>query len=156
MIRIGLLAKKVGMSRFYDESGRNHSATILETDNCRVIDIKDKTKVGYSAVRLSFGSSPKKTNKPAKGFLKKKNIFFEFEKGSINEEFFRNEIIKNLNVKLDNNEFNRIWNLVILNINTDVLESIFKLRNRFSLMVLSNTNSIHKNYFEYTLSLKFF
>ena len=80
--------------------------------------------------------------------LKKKNIFFEFEKGSIKEEFFRNEIIKNLNVKLDNNEFNRIWNLVILNINTDVLESIFKLRNRFSLMVLSNTNSIHKNYFE--------
>ena len=80
--------------------------------------------------------------------LKKKNIFFEFEKGSIKEEFFRNEIIKNLNVKLDNDEFNRIWNLVILNINTDLLESIFKLRNRFSLMVLSNTNSIHKNYFE--------
>ena len=53
-----------------------------------------------------------------------------------------------MNVKLDNDEFNRIWNLVILNINTDVLESIFKLRNRFSLMVLSNTNSIHKNYFE--------
>ena len=73
-MRIGLLAKKVGMSRFYDESGRNHCATILEIDNCRVIDIKDKTKVGYSAVRLSFGSSPKKTNKPAKGFLKKKNI----------------------------------------------------------------------------------
>ena len=80
-MRIGLLAKKVGMSRFYDESGSNHCATILEIDNCRVIDIKDKTKVGYSAVRLSFGSSPKKTNKPAKGFLKKKNIqSFEFSK----------------------------------------------------------------------------
>ena len=80
-MRIGLLAKKVGMSRFYDESGRNHSATILEIDDCRVIDIKDKTKVGYSAVRLSFGSSPKKKNKPAKGFLKKKNIqAFEYSK----------------------------------------------------------------------------
>ena len=32
-------------------------------------------------------------------------------------------------VLVDNDEFNRIWNLVILNINTDVLESIFKLRN---------------------------
>ena len=36
-MRIGLLAKKVGMSRFYDSAGLNHPVTILEVDNCQII-----------------------------------------------------------------------------------------------------------------------
>ena len=38
-MRIGLLAKKVGMSRFYDSAGLNHPVTILEVDNCQIIGI---------------------------------------------------------------------------------------------------------------------
>ena len=73
-MRIGLLAKKIGMSRFYDQSGKNHCATILEVDNCRIVDIKEKANAGYSAIRLSFGSPSNKINKSMKGFLKKKNL----------------------------------------------------------------------------------
>ena len=73
-MRLGLLAKKVGMSRFYDSSGINHPVTILKVDEANVVDIKTNEKNGYSAVRLSLGKSKRKNNKSVKGFLKKQNI----------------------------------------------------------------------------------
>ena len=72
-MRVGLIAKKIGMSRFYDSAGLNHPVTILEVDNCKVIETKTYEKHGYKSVRLSLGSA-KKLNKPLKGFSKKKNI----------------------------------------------------------------------------------
>jgi len=73
-MRLGLLAKKVGMSRFFDSSGVNHSVTILKVDESNIVDIKTNDKNGYSAVRLSLGKSKRKNNKSVKGFLKKQNI----------------------------------------------------------------------------------
>ena len=73
-MRLGLLAKKVGMSRFYDSLGINHPVTILKVDESNVVDIKTNEKNGYSAVRLSLGKSKRNNNKPVKGFLKKQNI----------------------------------------------------------------------------------
>ena len=73
-MRLGLLAKKIGMSRFYDSLGINHPVTILKVDEANVVDIKTNEKNGYSAVRLSLGKSKRKNNKPVKGFLKKQNI----------------------------------------------------------------------------------
>ena len=73
-MRLGLLAKKVGMSRFYDSSGVNHPVTILKVDESNIVDIKTDEKNGYSAVRLSLGKSKRKNNKSVKGFLKKQNI----------------------------------------------------------------------------------
>ncbi len=72
-MRIGLIAKKVGMSRFYDSHGVNHSATILHVDKCKILDIRNIEKNGYQALRLSFGESEKLLNKPNKGFIKKQN-----------------------------------------------------------------------------------
>ena len=71
-MRLGLLAKKIGMSRYYDSVGINHAVTILKVDESKIVDLKTPEKNGYSAVRLSFGSSPKMVNKPSKGFLKNK------------------------------------------------------------------------------------
>ena len=73
-MRLGLLAKKVGMSRFYDASGINHPITIVKVDEANIIDIKTTEKNGYSAVRLSLGQSKRKDNKSVKGFLKKQNV----------------------------------------------------------------------------------
>ena len=73
-MRLGLLAKKVGMSRFYDSSGVNHPVTILKVDELNIVDIKNAEKDGYTAVRLSLGKSKRKDNKSVKGFLKKQNV----------------------------------------------------------------------------------
>ena len=72
-MRVGLIAKKVGMSRFYDSEGLNHPVTILEVDNCKIVEVKTEEKNGYKSVRLSHGLA-KKTNKSFKGFLKKNNL----------------------------------------------------------------------------------
>ncbi len=73
-MRLGLIAKKIGMSRFYDSSGVNHPVTILKVDESTVADLRTVDKNGYSAVRLSFGNTKKTLNKPTKGFLKKQKI----------------------------------------------------------------------------------
>ena len=72
-MRVGLLTKKIGMSRFYDTSGLNHPVTILQVDNCQVVEVKTLKKNGYNSVRLSSGTA-KKSNKPLKGFLKKNKL----------------------------------------------------------------------------------
>ncbi|MBD22830.1 MAG: 50S ribosomal protein L3 [Alphaproteobacteria bacterium] len=73
-MRVGLIAKKIGMSRFYNAFGVNHSATILQVNNCKIIDIKNNDKAGYKALRLSYGVTKKNVNKAIKGFLKKQNV----------------------------------------------------------------------------------
>ena len=78
-MKLGLLAKKIGMSRFYDAERVNQPVTILEVDNCRIADIsKTDTK---NVIRLAFGSK-KKVSKATSGFLKKNNLTpFEGSKG---------------------------------------------------------------------------
>ena len=72
-MRIGILAEKLGMSRYYDENSSNQAVTLLKVTNCRVISIQSKDKNGYDSVTLSHGKS-KKPNKPFKSFLKKNNL----------------------------------------------------------------------------------
>ena len=61
-MRVGLLTKKIGMSRFYDTSGLNHPVTILQVDNCQVVEVKTFEKNGYNSVRLSSGTAKNQTN----------------------------------------------------------------------------------------------
>jgi len=77
-----------------------------------------------------------------------KNLFFDFEKGEINADLFRDKIREHGKINLKNDEFDNIWNMVILDFNIDLLKMILKLKSKFSLMILSNTNSIHRKYFE--------
>ncbi|GAB4177208.1 MAG: 50S ribosomal protein L3 [Terrimicrobiaceae bacterium] len=51
---IGLLGKKLGMTRVYDEKGRQTTATVIETKGNRVLQVKSADKDGYSAVQVGF------------------------------------------------------------------------------------------------------
>ena len=73
-MRMGLIAQKIGMSRFYDSAGTNQPVTILRVDNCKIVDIRSNEKNGYMALRLSYGKTNKSLPKTTKGFLKKSNI----------------------------------------------------------------------------------
>jgi large subunit ribosomal protein L3 len=52
---IGLLGKKLGMTRLYDEKGRVTTATVIEAGGNRVLQVKSAEKDGYNAVQLGFG-----------------------------------------------------------------------------------------------------
>ena len=73
-MREGLLAEKVGMSRFYDKDKINHSVTVLQVRECQVVSLKSIEKDGYNAVTLSHGNYTKSVGKPFKEFLKKNNL----------------------------------------------------------------------------------
>ena len=71
---LGLVGKKIGMTREFFDSGISIPVTVLRIEKGRVIDIYTKEKNGYSAVKLGFINlkSSKLTNQ-MKGFFAKKN-----------------------------------------------------------------------------------
>jgi len=68
----GLIAKKIGMTSIFDESGKNIACTIIEAGPCVVTQLKTFEKDGYKAVQLGFGQKKAKNiNKAKLGHLKK-------------------------------------------------------------------------------------
>lgn len=65
-----LLAKKVGMTQIFDESGKRSGVTVLQAGPCVVTALKSVESDGYSAVQLGFGEA-KKLSKTQAGQLKK-------------------------------------------------------------------------------------
>jgi len=68
---LGLLGKKLGMTRIYDENGRATGVTALEIGPCVVLQVKSTEKDGYNAIQLGFGSKREsRMIKPAIGHVK--------------------------------------------------------------------------------------
>ena len=73
-MREGLLAEKIGMSRFYDKEKINHSVTVLQVKECQVVSLKNLDRDGYNAITLSHGNYSKSIGKPFSEFLKKNKL----------------------------------------------------------------------------------
>jgi len=70
----GLLGKKIGMLRYFDEAGSPKVATVIEAGPCTVVQVKTRQKDGYDAVQLGFiEAREKRTTKPMLGHFKKAN-----------------------------------------------------------------------------------
>ena len=71
---LGLVGKKIGMTREFFSSGISIPVTVVKIEKGRVIDVYTKEKNGYSAVKLGFVKlkNSKLTNQ-MKGFFAKKN-----------------------------------------------------------------------------------
>ena len=64
----GILGRKIGMTSFYDKSGKNVAATVIEAGPCVVTQVKTPDTDGYFAVQLGFGEKrEKRTTKPMMG-----------------------------------------------------------------------------------------
>jgi large subunit ribosomal protein L3 len=69
---IGLLGKKLGMTRLYDEKGRLTTATVIEAGGNRVLQVKTVEKDGYNAVQVGFGDQkPQRVGKAQAGHFAK-------------------------------------------------------------------------------------
>lgn len=58
---LGLVGRKVGMTRVFDEKGDSVPVTVLELSANRVTQVKSKDTDGYQAVQVTFGQ--KKANR---------------------------------------------------------------------------------------------
>ncbi len=69
---IGLLGKKLGMTRVYDEEGRAIPVTALAMEPCVVLQKKTTEKEGYNAIQVGLiGKKESRMNKPEIGHAKK-------------------------------------------------------------------------------------
>ena len=66
----GILAKKIGMTRIFDEEGLSIPVTVLEAGPCTVLVKKTVEKDGYQAIQVGFKPAKKnRLNKPAAGYF---------------------------------------------------------------------------------------
>ncbi|WBV42909.1 50S ribosomal protein L3 [Pseudoroseomonas cervicalis] len=73
--RTGLIAKKLGMTRLFNDDGSTVPVTVLHLDQVRVVAARTEEKDGYNAVQLGFGlAKPKNVSKPNKGHFAKAGV----------------------------------------------------------------------------------
>ena len=95
---IGLIGKKIGMTREFFESGTSVPVTVLLVEKGRIIDVISKEKRGYNAIQVGFGKvKSSKLTKQMKGFFAKKSteprrILKEFRVDNISDYKEGNEI----------------------------------------------------------------
>ena len=81
-----LIAKKIGMTQIYDENSKSLGVTVLDVSDCRIVQVKNNEKDGYSAVQLTIGTK-KNLSKPLESHFKKYNV----EPGEVLHEVKVNE-----------------------------------------------------------------
>ena len=83
----GIIGKKLGMTSFFDQNGKNIPCTLVQAGPCVVTQVKTVDQDGYSAVQLGYGEAKEKNTpkalmghfKKAKTTPKRKVVEFEFD-----------------------------------------------------------------------------
>lgn len=69
---MGLLGKKIGMTRVYNEMGAVIPVTVIEAGPCKVLQVKSQAKEGYNAIQVGFSDKKaQRVNKALAGHFKK-------------------------------------------------------------------------------------
>ena len=75
MLRTGLIAKKVGMTRLFMEDGKQIPVTVLQLENLQVVAQRTPERDGYTAVQLGAGNAKaKRTSKAMRGHFAVANV----------------------------------------------------------------------------------
>ncbi|HEY1477300.1 MAG TPA: 50S ribosomal protein L3 [Chthoniobacterales bacterium] len=73
-MKIGLLGRKVGMTRVYDANGKATPVTVIAAGGNTILQIKSQQQDGYDAVQIGFDSQKEsRMSKPLLGHFKKAN-----------------------------------------------------------------------------------
>ena len=95
---IGLIGKKIGMTREFFSSGTSVPVTVLFVEKGRILDVITIEKRGYDAIKVGFGKiKNSKLTKQMKGVFTKKStepkkILREFRVNNISDYKEGNEI----------------------------------------------------------------
>ncbi|MEA1015808.1 50S ribosomal protein L3 [Sphingosinicella sp. LY1275] len=74
-MRTGVIAKKLGMTRIFQDDGRHVPVTVLSLDNLQVVARREVERDGYVAVQLGAGSAKAKNlTKPERGHFGKAEV----------------------------------------------------------------------------------
>ena len=82
--KLGLVGRKIGMTRIFTEDGESIPVTVLEVAGNRVTQVKTEETDGYNAIQVAFGSKrPSRVSKPLSGHYAKAGV----EAGEMLKEF---------------------------------------------------------------------
>jgi large subunit ribosomal protein L3 len=79
-MRTGVIAKKVGMTRIFQEDGRHVPVTVLSLENCQVVSVRTAETDGYVALQLGAGQAKQKNvAKPQREHFAKAEVPLKME-----------------------------------------------------------------------------
>lgn len=74
-MRTGVIAKKLGMTRLFQDDGRHVPVTVLALEGVQVVSVREQDRDGYTAVQLGAGSAKSKNvAKPQRGHFGKAEV----------------------------------------------------------------------------------
>ncbi len=74
-MRTGVIAKKVGMTRIFNDAGQHVPVTVLSLEKCQVVSHRTEDRDGYVALQLGAGSAKaKNVAKPQRGHFAKAEV----------------------------------------------------------------------------------
>ncbi|MDB4655500.1 HAD family phosphatase [Flavobacteriales bacterium] len=79
--------------------------------------------------------------------LQQVNLFDEYERGEMSSSSFRQGIRESFGLSLPDEEIDKAWNAMLLDLPIERLQLLSDLRKTKNLVLLSNTNAIHINSF---------
>lgn len=72
---LGVVGRKIGMTRVFTEAGVSVPVTVIQVDTARVVSKKDSSEVGYSAVQVTLGAKDaSKLTKAESGHFEKAGV----------------------------------------------------------------------------------
>lgn len=74
-MRTGVIAKKLGMTRLFQDDGRHVPVTVLALEGVQVVSVREMDRDGYTAVQLGAGTAKSKNvAKPQRGHFGKAEV----------------------------------------------------------------------------------
>ena len=74
-MRSGIIARKLGMTRVFNDAGHHVPVTVLKLDDVQVVAVRSAEKEGYTAIQLGAGvAKAKNVSKPMRGHFAKANV----------------------------------------------------------------------------------
>jgi len=74
-MRSGIIARKLGMTRVFNDAGHHVPVTVLKLDDVQVVAVRNAEKDGYTALQLGAGvANAKNVSKPMRGHFAKANV----------------------------------------------------------------------------------
>ena len=74
-MRSGVIARKLGMTRVFNDAGRHVPVTVLKMDDVQVVSVRTGERDGYTALQLGAGAAKaKNVSKAMRGHFAKANV----------------------------------------------------------------------------------
>ncbi len=74
-MRTGLITKKIGMTRVFNDAGHHVPVTVLQLDSCQIVAQRTNEKDGYTALQLGVGTAKvKNVSKAERGHYAKAEV----------------------------------------------------------------------------------